>query len=94
MISGVALPELRSATSTSVLVVAYKYISKEQAVAACEAPVRVPASIKVPLHPWAWTMNSVRSELARYSKEQLFEVSDCYQQFCGHVSEKLMPIVE
>jgi len=31
-------------------------------------------------------MNSVRSELAEYSKEQLFGVSNCYQQFCGHVS--------
>jgi len=43
MISGVVQPELRSANSTSVLVVAYKHtVSKEQEVSACEAPVRVP----------------------------------------------------
>jgi len=39
MISRVVLPELRSATSTNILVVAYKqayYISKQQAVSACE----------------------------------------------------------
>jgi len=48
----VVLPELRSATSTRVLVVAYKHtVSKKQVVSACEAPVRVPESIKVPLHP-------------------------------------------
>jgi len=31
-------------------------------------------------------MNSVRSELAEYSKEQLFGLSDFYQQFCGQVT--------
>jgi len=50
------------------------------------APVKVPESIKLPLHPWAWTMNLVLSELAEYSKERLFRLSDFYQQFCGQVT--------
>ena len=32
-------------------------------------------------------MNSVRSELAEYSKDPLFGLSDFYQQFCGQVTQ-------